>query len=142
MTLHALHLPRVCSRAAVLALAAIVLPFAAAACSDSSGTDAAADGTTSTTVEPGSASIDSFVVPASVACNGLTSAKVTVEYAITGSASQQLIVDGRPVPGMTAPSGSVEAEVHCDDLPHTFVLYALDDAGRPTTQQILLKTTL
>jgi hypothetical protein len=106
-----------------------------------SGDDAAASKEPDPTVEPGSASIDSFVVPESVACNGATSANVSVQYGITGAESQRLLVDGRPSDLPTA-NGTIDAEVHCDDLPHTFVLYALDDAGRPTTQQKLVKTVL
>jgi hypothetical protein len=65
---------------------------------------------------------------------------VPVKYSTTGSSTTKLLVDGRPTP-LSSASGSVDAPVHCDSLPHTFVLFAYDAQGRYTSQQKLVTTT-
>jgi hypothetical protein len=89
----------------------------------------------------GSARIISFDVPASVSCaQGTTSTTVSVSYGTSGATKQQLSVDGRPI-DLSSGSGKVDAPVHCDTLPHTFVLFAYDAAGRYSSQQKLVSTT-
>jgi hypothetical protein len=65
---------------------------------------------------------------------------VTVGYATSGASKQELYVDGRPVPGTDVATGSVTAPVHCDPLPHTFVMIAYDAAGRRTALEKKLTT--
>ena len=90
--------------------------------------------------DSGDARISSFEVPKTVECGGKTSALVTVDYVTTGAAKVLLVVDGLPQPTLAAKRGSVDAPVHCDTLPHTFVLAAVDSAGQRTSQQRLLTT--
>jgi hypothetical protein len=82
----------------------------------------------------------SFEVPATADCAGATSTTVTVTYATEGAKKQELYVDGRITPGTDATSGSVVAPVHCDPLPHTFVLVAYDENGRRTAAEKKLTT--
>jgi hypothetical protein len=65
-----------------------------------------------------------------------------VQYATTGAKRQQVIVDGRDVPGTEAANGSVDAPVHCDPLEHTVVLVAYDSQGHRTSQTRFLHTDL
>ena len=115
-----------------------------AACS--SGSSASSEKSTSATTipanpDPGKAAINAFDVPASVRCGqGTTSTSVSVTYATTGAKTSKLLVDGRPT-ALSSASGSVDAPVHCDSLPHTFVLFAYDAQGRYTSQQKLVTTT-
>lgn len=104
------------------------------ACSGDDG-GSAAGGTTTTVAnneKPGTAQVTSFEVPASVECSGKTSTTVDVTYATADAKKQELYVDGRIVPGTDAASGTVSAPVHCDPLPHTFVMVAYDADGRRT----------
>jgi hypothetical protein len=91
------------------------------------------------TAAAGSARITSFVVPPSASCGGKTSTTVTVTYGTSGAAKQQLSVDGRPT-DLTTSSGSVDVPVHCDALPHTFVLFAWDGRDRLTSLEKKLMT--
>ena len=134
----------------ILATAALVL--ALGACSSSSKSHAstpptttapAASSTTAPTVsQAGAARIVTFVVPASVNCNGASSTKVPVEYKVTDAARQELSVDGLAVDGVDKPSGTVDAPVHCDGVPHTVALIAFDAKGARTSQVKLLTTNL
>jgi hypothetical protein len=132
MTMH--HLVR---RAMPLVVASLMVA-ALGACGGGGGDDNAS-GATSTTVanteKPGTAQVTSFVVPASVECTGKTSTTVDVQYATSGAKKQELYVDGRLVPGTDAASGTVSAPVHCDPLPHTFVMVAYDANGRRTPME-------
>lgn len=129
------------TRRSVTALAALVgAATLAAACG---GSSASTNGTTSTSdagSAPGTAQIATFDVPASAQCGGKTSTTVPVHYAVTGSTKQLLRVDGRDVPGTDATTASLSVAVHCDPLPHTFVLIAYDAKGRRTALQKLLTT--
>ena len=111
-----------------------------------SGGDNNASGGTTTTVanteKPGTAQVTSFVVPATVECGGATSTSVDVQYATTGAKKQELYIDGRIVPGTEAGSGTVSAPVHCDMLPHTFVMVAYDANGRRTAAEKKVTTNL
>jgi hypothetical protein len=116
-------------------LAATLLSLAAC----SSG-QAASNATTSTTRPApssarSSATIDTFVVPASVQCRGATSTVVPIRYAVTGSARRELAVDGLTGPALAEPKGIVRTPVHCDDLQHTAVLIAVDAHGARTTRE-------
>jgi hypothetical protein len=122
-------------------LAAAVSALAITSCSGGGESNAVANGPTTTIVSPGSAKISAFDVPAKVQCGTTPSTTVHVTYATSGGKSQQLLVDGRAVP-LTAPTGSVDTPVHCDPIEHTFVLYVLDEAKRPTTQTKYLATDL
>ena len=127
----------------LLLIAAVGLGVLMSACGDSGGGSSSAAGTSTTASEaPGTAKITSFEVPASVDCGGKTSTMVTVTYATTGAKKQDLYVDGRPEPGTDAPSGSLQTTVHCDLLPHTFVLIAYDAAGRRTPVEKKMTTKL
>jgi hypothetical protein len=88
----------------------------------------------------GAARIKSFDVPKSVDCQGKTSTTVTVSYAVSKAKKQVLAVDGRQLGGTGKSKGSVDAPVHCDPLPHTFVLAAYDASGKRTTEQKVLTT--
>jgi hypothetical protein len=90
--------------------------------------------------QAGAARITSFDVPKSVDCQGKTSTMVTVSYAVSKAKKQVLAVDGRELGGTGKSKASVEAPVHCDPLPHTFVLAAYDSSGKRTTQQKILTT--
>jgi hypothetical protein len=108
----------------------------------SAGASSKDQAATSTTSGPGDATISVFEVPTDVACGGKTSTSVHVKYATTHAKSQQLIVDGRPVDGTKDATGELDVPVHCDPLPHTFVLIALDSRGRPTALQKIVNTSL
>jgi hypothetical protein len=113
-----------------------------AACSSGQG---ASNATTSTTrvpssSAPSSATIDTFVVPASVQCRGATSTVVPIRYAVTGSARRQVAVDGLTGPALAQPKGIVRTPVHCDDLQHTAVLVAVDAHGARTTREATFAT--
>jgi hypothetical protein len=111
-----------------------------AACSGSSASTNSTTSTSDAGSAPGTAQIAAFDVPASAQCGGKTSTMVPVHYAVTGSTKQLLRVDGRDVPGTEATSASLSVAVHCDPLPHTFVLVAYDAKGRRTALQKLLTT--
>jgi hypothetical protein len=122
----------------MIVLGAFAVIVAASGCAGSSGS-ASETPSTSTTPGPGSAQITTFDVPASLQCGSNTSTTFTVTYATAGAAKQNLLVDGRPTP-LTDASGAVNVPVHCDNLPHTVVLYLTDSKGRATSQQKLLTT--
>ena len=67
---------------------------------------------------------------------------IQVKYATEKAERQEVIVDGRAVPGTDAASGEVEAPVHCDPLEHTVVLIAYDQEGRRTAQTKFLHTEM
>ncbi len=75
-------------------------------------------------------------------CSGGPSTTFSVQYATSDAKHQDLIVDGRVVPGTDSPSGSVEAPVHCDAVPHTVVLIAYDATEHRTAEQKILMTLL
>ena len=122
--------------AASLVLVAAVLT----GCGGDSSSSAQPKATTTTADVPGTAKVTAFDVPASVACTGATSTSVTVSYGTSGSSKQELYVDGAIVPGTDAASGTVSAPVHCDPLPHTFVMIAYDAAGHRTALEKKLTT--
>ena len=96
----------------------------------------------STAPQPGSATISALDVPASVACEGKTSTTVTVTYATEGAAKVTLLVDGRRLPEAKAVRATLDVPVHCDPLPHTFVLVAEDADGGQTADERVLTTEL
>ena len=115
-----------------------------AACSGGSDSSSAASSTSTTKASAGTgtAKVTSFDVPTSVKCTkGQTSTTVSVKYATAGAKKQQLLVDGRPTP-LSSSSGSLDAPVHCDSLPHTFVIVAYDSGGRYTSLQKLVSTSI
>jgi hypothetical protein len=111
------------------------------------GGDGSSNAETTTTTKasasdvPGTAKVTSFEVPATASCNGATSTTVSVTYATEGAKKQELYVDGALTPGTEAATGSIVAPVHCDPLPHTFVLVAYDANGRRTTSEKKLTTS-
>ena len=113
------------------------------ACSSGSGDSQAADTPTSSTgLVPGTAKVVSFEVPATVACSaGSTSASFPVRWKVQGAKTTVMQVDAKPVPHTSAASGSADAEVHCDPLPHDVVLIATDADGHYTTERKLVTTT-
>jgi hypothetical protein len=117
---------------------AAVLAFAG--CSD--GSSAQSQDATTTTKPAGSARITQFDVPESVACAGATSVTVTVSYAVEDARSLILAVDGLQRDGVNVPSGALDVPVHCDPLPHTFVLVAKDAQDRDTVEERTLVTEL
>jgi hypothetical protein len=126
----------------LVALAA-ALTFGVVACGGDSGSSSAtATSTTSPSDAPGTAKITTFEAPRNVTCGAEPSTTVTVKYATEGAERQELIVDGRPVPGTDAPSGQVDAPVHCDPLEHTIVLVAYDAKGLRTTGKLFLHTDM
>ena len=127
---------------AAVVLAVVGVLGITACSSGSSGSSASkATATTSAAATSGAMKVVSFEVPATAACSGKTSTTVTVTYATSGAAKEQLSVDGRPV-ALNGPSGSVQAPVHCDALPHTFVLFAYDAAGHHVAAEKKLTTNL
>ena len=96
------------------------------ACSSGSGDSQAGDTpTNSTALLPGTAKVVSFEVPATVACTaGSTSASFPVRWKVQGAKTTVVQVDAKPVPHTSAASGSADAEVHCDPLPHDVVVIA------------------
>ena len=133
----------------VASAVAAALVLAVTACSSSSGkTPTSPTPFGQTTIEstrtslPGGARITSFVVPKSVRCGSAPSKTVRVTYAVSGAKRHQLIIDGRVESGAAAPSGTVNPPVHCDGLPHTVALVAIDAAGRRTSQVKYLTTVL
>lgn len=136
-------LPRELRRALAVLLVVVAGAAAVAGCS-SDNSSAKSSGATATTAKggdvPGTAKVTSFEVPATADCAGATSTSVTVTYTTEGAKKQELYVDGRITPGTDATSGSVVAPVHCDPLPHTFVLVAYDPNGRRTATEKKLTT--
>jgi hypothetical protein len=135
---------------AAVAVVALVLLLGACSSSDkpstastttASTTTASTTGSSTGTEGPGAATITSFEVPESVDCGTAPSTQVRVSYQTSGAESAQLVVDGRVEPG-DDPSATVEPLVHCDGLPHTVALSALDAAGRRTSQVKNLTTVL
>jgi hypothetical protein len=91
---------------------------------------------------PGAATIDSFVVPATVSCPGnATNASFTVTWKVSGATKSVIQVDANPVAGSDKTSGSATAQVHCDPLPHDVVLLATDKNGHVTTERKILNTS-
>jgi len=113
------------------ALAGVTL-LSACGGSDSSGTAKKAAATDNA---PGTAVISSFDVPDTVECGGKTSTTVPVTYATSEADQQELYVDGRLEPGTDGATGSLSVPVHCDPLPHTFVLIAYDAQHRRTARE-------
>lgn len=107
-----------------------------------SGDSAASSSGSATTLSTGGAKITKFDVPASVDCAGKTSTTVAVSYAVEDGKTQELVVDGLPIEGTDAPSDTLQVPVHCDPLPHTFVLVARDSGKAPTIQRQNLTTEL
>jgi hypothetical protein len=126
-------------QAAVLAIAGGALLCACTGASGSS--DTTANKPTTTTVPTGTATITAFTVPDSVACGSGPSTTVSITYAVSGAKSQAIFLDGRQT-SLPSASGSVSVPVHCDAVPHTVVLRALDEQSHPTTQEKILKTAL
>jgi hypothetical protein len=102
----------------------------------------------------GAASIVSLDVPASIDCRDakVTFVRMPVTYTTTGATTVKVLVDGRDitesmpttgtvvsgsVPDATSlpTSGSVTASVHCDAVPHTLVIQAIDRDGQPTSEK-------
>ena len=113
------------------------------------GSSSASDTTkpTAATVAPGTAKIASFEVPATASCGGKPNVTTQVAYATSGAKSVKLLVDGGAALGadgtpltVPAPTGQLVVAVHCDPLPHTFVLVAIDSSGHQTTKQVQLTT--
>jgi hypothetical protein len=113
------------------------------------GSSSASDTTkpTAATLVPGSAKIVTLDVPATASCAGKPNVTTQVAYATSGAKSVKLLVDGGAALGadgapltVAAPSGQLDVAVHCDPLPHTFVLVAIDSSGHETTKQVRLTT--
>ena len=117
----------------------VTVVIACAACSSGSRSSSA-DSATTTGDVPGSAKISTFDAPRTVTCGAAPSTTIQVKYATVKAERQEVIVDGRAVPGTEAASGEVEAPVHCDPLEHTVVLVAYDKEGRRTAQTKYLHT--
>jgi hypothetical protein len=116
----------------IAALGALLLALSACGGGGSDSASGATSTTSANTEKPGTAQVTTFEVPQSVDCGGKTSTTVDVQYATSGAKKRELYVDGRIVPGTDAASGRVSAPVHCDLLPHTFVMVAYDANGRRT----------
>ena len=124
------------------AIAVVALMLLLSGCSSSAKASGDPNSDGSTTGAPaGTAKITSFVVPKSVTCGTATSTKVRVTYAISGAKSTQLIIDGRVEPS-EGPSATVDPLVHCDPLPHTVALVALDATGHRTSEVKNVTTVL
>ena len=117
-----------------------------AACSDSDSSGATSDSSKTTTTaaaapeKAGTAKIATTDIPASVQCKGATSTQVPVGYTTEGAKKVQIYIDGALTPGDSPVNGSVTVAVHCDGLPHTFVVRALDADGNPTVVKSLVTT--
>jgi hypothetical protein len=124
-------------------VAVVVGGLALAAGCGSSGATTKAGKADVTAPRSGSATISTFDVPAgAVQCYGKTSVVVHVRYGTAHAAAVQLFVDGAPVPNLAAPSGDLDVPIHCDPLPHTFVMVAKDKEARPTTVRKIVITAL
>ena len=115
------------------------------------GSDAASEPSksTTTTAAPGSAKIASFDVPSQASCDGKPNVTTHVQYSVAGAASVKLLVDGGAALGAdgaplttSPPSGDLQVAVHCDPLPHTFVIVAVDGSGHQTVKQVRVTTKL
>lgn len=127
------------------AVAALVVAGAVAlgACSSGSGGDDASGAapTSSTAPVAGTAKVASFDVPASVECAASdTDTTFTVSWKVTDAQKSVIQLDGAPIPETDQRSGSVQASVHCDPLPHDVVLIATDANGHLTTDRKILTT--
>jgi hypothetical protein len=111
-----------------------------AGCSGGGNAGATNANATTTTIGHGTAKITSLEVPATAECNGKTSVTVHVTYSTEGAKSVELLVDGAAVPSATATSGALDVPIHCDPLPHTFVVVAKDASGKETSLQKLVMT--
>jgi len=126
-----------------IAAAVATLALGCAACGSGSGSSSAnPTSTTAAADAPGTARISTFDAPRTVTCTDAPSTTVAVKYATEQAARQEVIVDGRAVPGTDAATGEVEAPVHCDPLEHTIVLVAYDKDGRRTAQTKYLHTEM
>jgi hypothetical protein len=133
---------RSCVAAALAAASIVSLSACSSDDAKASKSAATSPSTTLGNTAAGSATIPLFDVPATVACGTETSTTVSVHYQTVGAKRQQLLVDGRDVPGTEAAEATLDVPVHCDTLPHTFVLVAYDSNDAKTTQQKLLTTEL
>jgi len=123
-------------RAIAAGAIAVALGASVSACSDASSGASKSPDSTTTTGEPGTATIVTFDVPATVDCAaGATATTVSVTYAVTGAKRQELRIDGLPIDGTNEPSATVLAGVRCDPLPHDVVLIAYDASGHRTAKQ-------
>ena len=129
-------------RLSITAAVVTVLIGCAACSSGSSSSSANPTTTTAAGDAPGTAKISTFDAPRTVTCTDAPSTTIQVKYATQEAARQEVIVDGRAVPGTDAAKGEVEAPVHCDPLEHTIVLVAYDKAGRRTAQTKYLHTEM
>jgi ABC-type glycerol-3-phosphate transport system substrate-binding protein len=127
-------------RRTVTAVFGLALVAALTACSGGSGDSSASATPTTTTEAAGTARIDAFEAPDMVQCGTATSTNITVTYTTSGAAKQVLLVDGREVP-LDAPSGSAQAALHCDALPHTVVLYLTDSDGHHSSEKKIVMTS-
>jgi hypothetical protein len=115
---------------------AVVVAVGAAGCSGGSGASDAAK-----TSPAGATRIDTFDVPTSATCGNETSTTVTVNYAVSNATREKLVVDGLDVGGVDGSDGTVDVPIHCDPLPHTFVLFAYDADGHRTSQQKIVQVS-
>jgi hypothetical protein len=134
------HLTRV--RRATLVLLALAVVGAACGDDESSTDSSSTTSTSAASASTGTATIDAFDVPATTACAGATSVTVQASYATTGAVRWQLLVDGRELPGTDAPTATLDVPLHCDPLPHSFVLVAYDAAGAKTVKELNVGTEL
>jgi len=125
--------------ARILVSAALVVVLGA--CS-SSGGHSSAPTTTTTSAATGTARIESFVVPKSVRCGSGTSIAVSIAYAVSGSRSREIVVDGLAEPALHRAGGRVTERVHCDGVEHSVVLLARDSHGVATSEVRQLSTVL
>jgi ABC-type Fe3+-hydroxamate transport system substrate-binding protein len=127
----------------VLGLAACSSSAKSATRSESTSTSTPTSGAPNSGItQTGAARITKFVVPADVQCGASTKTTVSVEYAVTTAKVQQIFVDGLELDGVDKPSGTIDAPVHCDGVPHTVALVALDSKGARTSQVKLVNTLL
>ena len=106
------------------------------------GSSASTDRDESSANAASSAAITDFRVPEHVSCApGVTSVNVKITYVTTGSESTLLSVDGRQITDLEE-SGALDVPVHCDPLPHTFVLVVEDADGNTASNDRVLVTDL
>jgi hypothetical protein len=121
-------------------ICALVLGACSSGSNDAGGRQAAA--TSSTVLVPGTAKIVSFDVPASASCGASdTNTTFQVSWNVTGAKKSVIQVDAAPVPGTSDLSGTAQATVHCDPLPHDVVLIATDANGHLTTDRKIIETS-
>jgi hypothetical protein len=125
---------------AAIGLGALLLGACSSGSDDARATQSSA--TSSTALVPGTAKIESFDAPTDVSCAATdANTSFTVSWKVSGAEKTVIQVDAAPVPDTDSFSGTAQASVHCDPLPHDVVIIATDAEGHVTTDRKIVTTS-